>query len=133
MKENITTLALLGSLLSMQTALAANPAPATKPTETLQRISVNGTNRQMGMGIAVFPPYAEKPRHKAIGPEIAYVMAGEVTVFVEGQPPRTVHAGESYQVAADDIHITKAGPKGATTIASWVTIPGQEFNVPMPK
>lgn len=64
-----------------------------------------------------------------MGPEIAYVLEGEVSVMIEGQPTKVVHAGESYKLAAEDVHVTQAGPQGAKTIASWVTIPGKQFNI----
>jgi quercetin dioxygenase-like cupin family protein len=51
----------------------------------LQRIHVQGTNRKMGMGIVEFPTNAERPRHKATGPEV-YVTKGEITLLVDGRP-----------------------------------------------
>lgn len=124
---------LLTAILSLHPALAAGTAAAAKETQVLQRIRVQGTDREMGMGIAEFPPNAEKPRHKAIGPEIVYVLEGEITVLVDGMPAKIVHAGESYQLAAKDVHVTKAGPAGAKTIASWATVPGKQFNIFVPK
>jgi quercetin dioxygenase-like cupin family protein len=124
---------LLAGILPVHSAMAAGMAPAAKETQVLQRIRVQGTDREMGIGIAEFPPNAEKPRHKAIGPEVVYVLEGEITVLVDGVPAKVVHAGESYQLAAKDVHVTKAGPAGAKTIASWVTVPGRQFNVFVPK
>lgn len=124
---------LLAGIVSLHPAMAAGTAAAAKETQVLQKIRVQGTDREMGMGIAEFPPNAEKPRHKAIGPEIVYVLEGEITVLVDGMPAKIVHAGESYQLAAKDVHVTKAGPAGAKTIASWVTVPGKKFNVFIPK
>jgi quercetin dioxygenase-like cupin family protein len=60
----------------------------------------------MGMGIAEFPPNASKPRHEATGPEVAYVLEGEVTVRVDGQPTQVVRAGESYRMPAGVAHVT---------------------------
>ncbi|WP_244146448.1 cupin domain-containing protein [Paraburkholderia sp. BCC1876] len=84
------------------------------------------------MGIAEFPPNAAKARHKATGPEVAYVLEGEVTVQVDGQPDRIVHAGESYRMPANVVHVTKAGPAGAKVLATWAWIPGKPFNVAAP-
>jgi hypothetical protein len=42
---------LLGALLiAMQSAMGAYAAPAAKETRVLERVSVSGTNREMGMG-----------------------------------------------------------------------------------
>ncbi|PQV49138.1 cupin domain-containing protein [Paraburkholderia sp. BL21I4N1] len=110
---------------------AGTPPPA-KDTVVLQRVPVAGTHREMGMGIAEFPPNAAKPRHKATGPEVAYVLEGEVTVQVDGQPDQIVHAGESYRMPANVVHVTKAGPAGAKVLATWAWTPGKPFNVAAP-
>ncbi|SDG36779.1 cupin domain-containing protein [Paraburkholderia phenazinium] len=119
-------------LVSLQSAKATDNAPAAKDTVVLQRVPVPGTSRQLAMGIAEFPPNASKPRHKAAGPEVAYVLEGEVTVQIDGQPTRVVHAGESYRMPANVVHVTTAGPAGAKVIASWAWIPGTRFNTLVP-
>ena len=129
MKTYSSIFLLLGCVLWTHSAMAADAAPAAKETRVLQRIRVQGTDREMGMGIALFPPNAVKPRHRAIGPELCYVLEGEIIVLIDGVPEKIVHAGESYQLAATDMHTTRAGPSGAKTIASWVTIPGKPFNI----
>jgi quercetin dioxygenase-like cupin family protein len=119
--------------MCIQSAQAAGRAPAARDTVVLQRVPVPGTDREMGMGMAEFPPNASKPRHKAAGPEVAYVLEGEVTVQVDGQPTRSVHAGESYRMPADVVHVTTAGPEGAKVIATWAWVPGKPFNVRVPQ
>lgn len=111
---------------------AAGTAPAAKDTVVLQRVPVPGTDREMGMGIAEFPPNAAKPRHKATGPEVFYVLEGEVTVQIEGRPARVVHAGESVKLPANVVHVTTAGPAGAKVVATWVWVPGKPFNIAVP-
>jgi quercetin dioxygenase-like cupin family protein len=134
MLNNLRCLALVAAaLLGLQSVEAAEKGPATKDTVVLQRVPVQGTDREMGMGIAEFPPNAAKPRHKATGPELAYVLEGEVTVAVDGQPSRIVHAGESYRMPANVVHVTTAGPAGAKVLASWAWNPGKPFNVNVPQ
>ena len=87
----------------------------------------------MCMGMAEFPPDASKPRHKSTGPEVAYVLEGEVTVQVDGQPRQVVRAGESYRMPAGVVHVTTAGPAGAKVLATWVWVTGKPFNVRVPK
>lgn len=128
MNKIISTVS-LPIIISICILTNAEAAIMAKETQTLQKLQVNGTDREMGMGISKFPPCALKPKHKALGPEIVYVLKGEVTVEIDGQPTRVVHAGESYKLAAEDVHATQAGPRGAETIASWVTVPGKNFNV----
>src|ERR1700761_7654968 len=116
-------------LLNLTSAHAGEKAPDAKETVVLQRVPVPATDREMGMGIAEFPPNAAKPKHKATGPEVAYVLEGEVTVQVEGRPAQIVHTGESYRMPANVVHVTTAGPAGAKVLATWASVPGKPFNV----
>lgn len=113
-------------------AQAAGMAPPAKETVVLQRVPVPGTDREMGLGIADFPPNAAKPRQKASGPEVCYVLEGEVTVRAEGQPAKFFRAGETFQIPANVVHLTTAGPAGAKVLATWVHVPGKRFNTPVP-
>lgn len=117
----------------MQSATTAYAAPSAKETQVLERVNVNGTNREMGMGMSEFPPGAEKPRHMATGPEVCYVVKGEIILQVQGQPTKVIRAGGSFQIPANAIHVTKAGFQGATVIATWVSTPGKPFNVSFPR
>ncbi|MFM0221973.1 cupin domain-containing protein [Paraburkholderia dipogonis] len=121
--------AIAALMTSMQAANAGDKAPPAKDTVVLQRVPVAGTDREMGMGIAEFPPNAAKSKHKATGPEVAYLLEGEVTVQVEGRPAQVVHAGESYRMPANVVHVTTAGPAGAKVLATWAWVPGKPFNI----
>lgn len=131
MKFNDCFAWMLAAIMAVPSLDAAAKAPSAKDTVVLQRVPVPGTDREMGMGIAEFPPHATKPRHKATGPEVVYVLEGELTVQIDGQPPRRIHAGESFQMPAYAVHTTTAGPAGAKAVATWVWVPGQRFNIPV--
>lgn len=120
------------ALTTVQSVRSAGYAAPAKDTVVLQRVPVTGTDRQLGMGIAEFPPNSAKPRQKADGPEVVYVIEGEVTVQIEGQPAVTFRAGETFKLAADVVHRTTAGPSGAKVVAAWVHTPGRQFNFPTP-
>lgn len=137
MTRPLRFLALVIAVMAAPLAHAANSAtttaPAAKDTVVLQRVPVPGTDREMGMGIAEFPPNAAKPRHKATGPEVFYVLEGDVTVQIEGRPAQVVHAGESVRLPANVVHVTTAGPAGAKVVATWVWVPGKPFNIAVPE
>lgn len=116
--------------LAVRPADAAHSPPPAKPTVVLQRVAVPGTNRQMGMGIAEFPPHAAKPLHKATGPEVCYVLEGEVTVQVQGKAAVRYRRGDTFQFPANVVHVTTAGPQGAKVLAVWSWVPGKPFNIP---
>jgi len=124
---------LIGSLVCLPAAFAADTPPAAKETRVIERVAIPGTNRQMGMGIAEFPPNAGKPRHKAVGPEVCYVLEGEIFLEVEGKPAQHIRAGGSFQIPANVVHVTRAGPAGAKVLATWAGVPGKTFNIPVPQ
>jgi quercetin dioxygenase-like cupin family protein len=123
---------ILATIMSTHSVLAADKAPASKETQGFQRIAIQGTDREMGLGISEFPPNAEKPRHMATGPEVCYVLEGDIVLKVNGKPTQHIHAGGTFQIAANAVHVTKAGPMGAKVIATWVYVPGKQFNIPAP-
>lgn len=96
-------------------------------THVLQRISIPQSPYQMGMDITEFSPNATKAAQKQTGPELCYVLEGEVVCMVQGQPPKTYKVGDSYQNLPNLVHWTKAGPKGAKILATWALQPGKPF------
>jgi quercetin dioxygenase-like cupin family protein len=136
--KNFSLLTRVSAAYEILTALsAANERdadpPKTKPTVVLQRSDVPGTNWGLGLGVADFLPNAQKPRHFAIGPEVGYVLAGELTIRQDGKPSRTVRAGESFAIPAGVVHVTIAGPNGAKVLAAWTNQRGKPFNIPIGK
>ena len=59
-------------------------------------------------------PGAKAGRHTHPGDEISYVIEGEATLLVDGQPPRQVKAGESFVIPAGTVH--DAHNNGSTPI-----------------
>jgi len=49
-------------------------------------------------------PGAKAGRHTHPGEEISYILEGEAQLLVDGQPPRTVKAGESFVIPAGVVH-----------------------------
>jgi beta-lactamase class A len=105
----------------------------TKPeTQVLQRIDLSGTNYQVGMGTLGLSPNEIKNGQVQTGPEVVYVLSGEIMYFAKDKPARTIKADESYQIPAGEIHFSKAGPNGAKVLATWVLEKGKPFAIPIP-
>lgn len=111
------------SLLSAQQTIKRTP---------LQKFDVPGTNYETVIGIAELPPNANVGRHTHPGPESGYLLEGEFTLLVEGQPPLVVKAGDSYKVPAGAIHDARSGDKGAKVIATYVVEKGKPLASPAP-
>ena len=110
---------------------AAAPIPTIRRIP-LQRFDVPGTNYETVIGIAEVVPNASIGRHTHPGVESGYVLEGEMVLMVQGQPDRTLKAGESYQIPNGAVHDGKSGPQGAKVIATYVVEKGKPLATPAP-
>lgn len=105
-------------------------APPIKRTP-LQRFDVPGSLYETVIGIAEIAPSVAIGRHTHPGPESGYVMNGSFELLIDGQSPRLLKAGDSYQVPPGTVHDAKAGPDGAKVIATYVVQKGQPLAMPV--
>jgi quercetin dioxygenase-like cupin family protein len=118
-------------------ALGAAPVTAQQAAQTqgikrtiLERHDVPGTGYQAVLGIAEIGPNVAFPRHTHPGPETAYVLEGSLTLAVDGQPQRSLTAGQTSFVPAGTAHSGRAGPSGAKILADWVVEKGKPLASP---
>ena len=97
----------------------------------LQKFDVPGTNYETVIGMAEIVPNVLIGKHSHPGPESGYMLEGEMVLMVDGQPDRTVKAGESYQVPSGAAHDAKSGPNGAKVIATYVVEKGKPLASPV--
>ncbi len=116
----LVTLALFG-VLEAQTPIKRTP---------LQKFDVPGTAYETVIGIAEIAANVNVGRHTHPGPESGYLLEGEFTLLVEGQPPLVVKAGESYKVPPGAVHDARSGDKGAKVIATYVVEKGKPLATP---
>jgi quercetin dioxygenase-like cupin family protein len=105
----------------------ANPAIKRTP---LQMFDVAGTNQTTAIMRVDVIPNGQIGRHTHPGIESGYVLEGDMVLIVDGQPDRTLKAGESYQIPSGAIHDGKAGDKGAAVIATFVVEKGKPMAAP---
>jgi len=117
-------------------AIAQQPAPAQPPSgikrTPLQKVDVPGTNLDAITAIAEIAPNAAIGRHTHPGPETGYLIEGEMTLLIDGQPPRVLKAGESYQIPSGAIHDAKSTEKGVKVMAVYVVEKGKPLATPAP-
>ena len=92
-------------------ALAQAPAPIKRTP--LQKFDVPGANYETVIGIAEIVPNVSIGRHTHPGPGSGYMLEDEMTLLVDGQPPKPLKAGESYQIPPGAIHDARTGAAGA--------------------
>lgn len=91
-------------------AQQAAPAAKTLMDEPL----VGGRYEQLLMQEVSLQPNASVPWHiHPDGHEITYVLDGEVTLKLDGQPDHAFKAGDGLHINANVPHAAQAGPKGA--------------------
>jgi quercetin dioxygenase-like cupin family protein len=74
------------------------------------------------------PPGESVPPHRHSGPLSAYVLEGEMTFELEGQPERVVRAGEAvFEPGGDLIHYQTANNQDTWLrfLATMIMVPGQ--------
>jgi quercetin dioxygenase-like cupin family protein len=124
----------LAAMLIVGTA-ASQPPAMTQQTQTIKRIplqkfDVPGTAYETVIGIAEITANAMIGRHTHPGPESGYMLEGEMVLMIDGQPEKTLRAGDSYQIPAGAVHDGRSGPKGAKVIATYVVEKGKPLASP---
>jgi quercetin dioxygenase-like cupin family protein len=125
-------LALAADAASAQQLPAATQQTQTIKRTPLQKFDVPGTNYETVIGIAEIAPNVNIGRHTHPGPESGYMLEGEMTLLVDGEPPLPVKAGQSYKVPPGATHDAKTGPAGAKVIATYVVEKGKPLASPAP-
>lgn len=120
-----------GTLGLLGPAAAQSPPPAIKRTP-LQSFDVPGTSYQTVIGLAEIGPSANIGNHTHFGVESGYVLEGDFTMMIEGQPPKAYKAGDSYVIAPGLAHDARSGEKGAKLIATYVVEKGKPLATPAP-
>src|SRR6218665_315583 len=95
-------LVLGAALLATAGGLLAQASGLTRTLVGRADVSVPG--REAVVARVEVAPGAKAGRHTHPGDEISYVMEGEATLLVDGEPARTVKAGESFVIPAGIIH-----------------------------
>ena len=80
-------------------------APAMKRTVLLKEdLAMPG--QELVQAIVDLPNGARSGRHTHPGEEVAYVLEGEIILAVQGRPPHTLKAGDTFFVEKSRIHET---------------------------
>jgi quercetin dioxygenase-like cupin family protein len=106
-------------------------APGLKRTELQDRdMSIPG--RHAVQARVEFEPGAGVGRHTHPGDEISVVLEGSLLLEIDGQPPRTIKAGEAFLVPAGTIHAGKnPGPGKGVVLATYVVEKGKPVATPV--
>jgi len=127
-------------MLFSQSALAqaGMPQPGVAQTGGLSRTMVGKADvsvpgREAVVAKVEVAPGSRAGRHTHPGDEISYISEGEVDLLIDGQPPRTLKAGESFVVPAGVIHDAHNASNGTVKlIGVYVVEKGKPLATPAP-
>jgi quercetin dioxygenase-like cupin family protein len=131
-------LSVLAALLALSVAAPASAQQASWPPNTpikrtvLQKFDVPDGKYETIVGLAEIAPNVNIGRHSHFGVESGYVIEGEATLLVAGQPDKPIKPGDSYQIAPGAAHDARSGEKGAKIIATYVVEKGKPLSTPAP-
>jgi quercetin dioxygenase-like cupin family protein len=94
-----------------------------------QNLSVPG--RHAVVARAEFIPGGQAGKHTHPGEELGYVVEGTLELTIEGQPPKTVKAGEVFFVPAGVVHDGRnVGNGKAVVLATYIVETGKPVATP---
>ena len=98
----------------------------------LQRHDLSIPGREVIQNRVDIGPEAPPIRHKHPGEEIIYVLEGSLEYQIDGDPPKTVEAGEVLLVPAETVHaVRNVGGGNAAELATYVVEKGKPLVVPV--
>ena len=110
-------------------ATTVQQAPGIRRTD-LQEHDLSVPGRRVIQNRVEIGPEAPLVRHWHPGEEVIYVLEGSLEYQIEGQPPRTVSAGEALTVPPETIHAVRSvGGGNGTELATYFVEKGKPFLV----
>jgi quercetin dioxygenase-like cupin family protein len=132
-RMNLNVWLLAGAVMATGALGVSAQAPAPFKRTVLQQGDLSVPGHEAIMALAEIQPGAAIGRHTHPGEEIAYVLAGPVSVEIEGKPTRTLQTGEAFMVPAGTIHNARnPGPGIAKIVATYVVEKGKPSATPAP-
>jgi quercetin dioxygenase-like cupin family protein len=132
--ETMTTRIILisgAATLAIVAVCAAQPSAA-KFVE-LQRHGIPGTDREGVTTVAEIPPGAWSAKHSHPGEDFGYLIEGTIVLYVEGKPPLTVKAGETFFTERGHVHNAhNIGTTTAKAVDTYVIDKGKPGITPAP-
>src|ERR1041385_1146920 len=97
----------------------------------LQDQNLSVPDRHAVQALAEFVPGGAAGKHTHPGEELGYVVEGTLELLIDGQPPRTVKAGESFFVPAGMVHDGRnVGSGPAKGLATYIVAKGKPVASP---
>jgi quercetin dioxygenase-like cupin family protein len=126
----IAALAVGGVAVAQQMAPPAQTAGLKRTV--LQKFDVPPGERETVTAFIEIPANTDVARHTHPGPEVDYVVEGDLVLNIDGQPPKPYKAGESFYIPAGTVHGGRSGPSGTKLLGSYIVEKGKPLASPAP-
>jgi quercetin dioxygenase-like cupin family protein len=117
-------------------ALVAAAAPLSAQTglkrTVMQKFDVPPGERETVTAVVEIAPNTDVARHTHPGPETSYIVDGELTLNVEGQPTKVLKTGDAFTVPAGTIHAGRSGASGVKLFGVYIVEKGKPLATPAP-
>jgi len=110
----------------------AASAAAAITRKTLQTVDVPGSGYQVIEAQVDIPAHAHVPKHTHPGTVVGYVLSGDYSIQLDGQPARSVAPGESFVIPNGVIHSESSGAHAARVLAIFTVEKGKPLSSPAP-
>jgi quercetin dioxygenase-like cupin family protein len=125
--------ALVGSAFPQASkGVSVAPVPAGITRKTLQTVEVPGSNYEVIEAQVEIPAHTHVPKHTHPGTVVGYVLAGDYSIQLDGQPAKSVAPGESFVVPNGVIHEESAGAHAAKVLAVFTVEKHKPLSSPAP-
>jgi quercetin dioxygenase-like cupin family protein len=92
----------------------------------VQRSSSSIPGREIVQVLTEIPVGVESGWHTHPGEEVGYIVAGTVEMRTEGEPPRTLHAGDGFLMRPGQPHNARdVGPGTGQMLSTYIVEPDQ--------
>jgi quercetin dioxygenase-like cupin family protein len=122
----------IGGVAFAQGQMAPVAQTAGLKRTVLQKFDVPAGDRETVVAMIEIPPNMDVARHTHPGPEIDYVLEGEVNLIVGSDPAKTYKAGDSFVIPQGTPHGGKSGPNGTKLIGTYIVEKGKPLATPAP-
>jgi quercetin dioxygenase-like cupin family protein len=127
---------LIGIAVLSLNATADEPKPSGQPVRNImEHHDQSGVpGKEIVIGTATLPPGSVIGYHTHPGDEAGYVLKGNLILKTQGQPDRTLKAGDSFFNPRGAVHSLAAAPgsDGGTAVSTWIVDKGQPMATPVP-
>jgi len=128
----IAAFAIGGVAVAQQMAPPPGAQTAGLKRTVLQKFDVPAGDRETVTAFIEIPANTDVARHTHPGPEVDYVVEGDLVLNIDGQPPKPYKAGDSFSIPQGVVHGGRSGPNGTKLVGTYIVEKGKPLASPAP-